>query len=308
MSPHAVDALAAVLAIKVTTVPSPLQIALGGGLVALLILVAARYTRRSTRRQEPRPVRRTLSFSTTTLSDYVQKVVNQEDVQPIQTDEKAHSIAQHLTAFFGVRVASMRPANAPELMRALRCCLPKPPEPQPRASLTPLSPPPPAGKAEAAPKQICENDWVGHWVLRDYEHENCEALLTTQRVPYLVRKVLMRIKPERKFKVVDGELVMMTKTLTGGFLELSTEEVRRRAATWWARGGHVARARGGLVAGSWRLTPCPIAVTHTESFLPLRERLRSRRTSVTRSARSCRGTVRRCARPTTSPTRWAPPS
>ena len=75
------------------------------------------------------------------------------------------------------------------------------------------------------------SQWCGHWVCVDAENEKADESLAVQGVPFVIRKVLLRWTPERKFVVdADGHLVFMSRTLAGGWKRLCAKDGAVRAA------------------------------------------------------------------------------
>ena len=89
--------------------------------------------------------------------------------------------------------------------------------------------------------------WMGHWLLESSEDDKAEAALKAEGVPFLARKIAMKFRPERKFRVESDEVVGEVKTISGGWTTLhpNRETVSRtngytaRAVTSWEGDGSV---------------------------------------------------------------------
>jgi len=76
-----------------------------------------------------------------------------------------------------------------------------------------------------APAKAGTEAWLGHWLMSRAENDKADAAMAKQGLPYLVRKLLLRWKAERKFHVGgDGHLVLSSKSLTGGWIIISSAE------------------------------------------------------------------------------------
>jgi hypothetical protein len=72
----------------------------------------------------------------------------------------------------------------------------------------------------AAPRAAAHAAFLRPWTFRALESEKEEATLKAQSVPWLVRKMLARITPERRFALnEEGQLLMRVKAVSGAFNE-----------------------------------------------------------------------------------------
>lgn len=63
--------------------------------------------------------------------------------------------------------------------------------------------------------------WLGHWVQEFSEDEKCDAAMCAAGVPYVVRKLLLQFKAERRFRLdSNGYLVICSRTLTGAWIDV----------------------------------------------------------------------------------------
>ena len=74
----------------------------------------------------------------------------------------------------------------------------------------------------AAARASAHAAFLRPWTFRALESEKEEATLKAQNVPWLVRKMISRITPERSFALdEEGNLVMRVKAVSGGWNEFT---------------------------------------------------------------------------------------
>jgi len=116
---------------------------------------------------------------------------------------------------------------AEPLMKAsacLACCLPTPPS-TPEASSQHADPSSVISTAATAESELTPwtAPWEGLWIMTGCELEKSDEVMRKQGCPYLIRKVLQRFRSERQLHVdEEGHLVLSTKTITGGWLVMSS--------------------------------------------------------------------------------------
>ena len=172
--------------------------------------------------EEPRVHRaRTLSSGALAVSDALGG--------SIQTDAEALSAVSWAASFFGggclegyanavTSKAKIVWQRAPPVRKYL-CCFPQPlsdPEEEEQQQANGWATP---ELSESAERRW--HAWTAHWVMKSSEDDKAEAAMKKQGVPYIVRKLFLRWRPERKFTInEDGYLELNSKSMLGGWIVL----------------------------------------------------------------------------------------
>jgi len=194
---------------------------------------------------EPRtPVLRASPGRTRALSTHARRLSEALGMPEIHSDEDALSIAGFLASYFGGskcfqglpdffgdtplgqwgRGAREPRDPAKSLLSCFASCLGKP-DAAPAAPAPSSEPLPGAPSAAPLKTDSSPDAWLGHWVMSTAENDKADAAMKKQGLPYLIRKLLLRWRAERKFHLGEaGQLVLNSKSLTGGWIVISSTE------------------------------------------------------------------------------------